>query len=444
MGKIYKENDIEAFFESFKKLPIEYSLEKVHHYIESIDTSAKVSKKSNFKPFKLIVIMLSIVSSFIGILLILNVGGVKESEGQEFNQKKSVKSRELKSSRNSIPQIIQETKSSRNENSRTDNVKKYDNTISMQPGDEHDKNYNKNLKIKKEETSEFDSTESNQIIDPDIVEDGEDNKKTLQEVVSHGLFKGLNLINLSKNELRKIGFRIESDEVSILTKGGVFKWEVFFSKKGYGVKNIKFKSIKRKPKLVFVSNLEGVQNIKWTEPGDDDDKMEEEYFQSKIQELLPVVLKMENFPEILKEDKIFWFAPSDALFEALPDVIGRQLQNELVILNEAQNGQKMDANLDCFYFEACKSTLNVDNLNIYPNPAKNNATLEFFVNEESEGEILLLSISGKEVKKLVTKSKFESGINTFNINCSEVPSGIYLVMLKTKSKFKTTRLVIQK
>ncbi len=68
-----------------------------------------------------------------------------------------------------------------------------------------------------------------------------------------------------------------------------------------------------------------------------------------------------------------------------------------------------------------------------PNPASNEAKLQFSVDETSSITIELFDMSGKAVKSLYSQ-QVNAGTQEITINVSEVPSGSYNVVLKTGAK----------
>jgi len=248
----------------------------------------------------------------------------------------------------------------------------------------------------------------------------------------------MKFIELNINQYTKLGFDIKSDKIQIRTKG----WNVFLSKKSTGVRTIK--SEEQEIKLIFLANKSGHQMIKWAISGDDEEKFDNEYFKSKIQNLVPILMKKSAFPDILNEDQVFWFEPSDALFSALPEHIGKQLRMEYNYISAETDDQRIELTTNCTYFEACKSTLKAENCKLYPNPASTSATLEFSMPETAIGNISLANISGSQLKILVPTTSFPNGNNSFKFDVAGISPGIYLVLIKTDKGFKTQRLIISK
>jgi len=79
---------------------------------------------------------------------------------------------------------------------------------------------------------------------------------------------------------------------------------------------------------------------------------------------------------------------------------------------------------------------------MFPNPAKQTVQIDFSLPESINGNIILVSISGSELKELVPTTTFMKGFNSFQFDISDIVSGIYLVMIKSTKGFKTQRLII--
>jgi hypothetical protein len=130
------------------------------------------------------------------------------------------------------------------------------------------------------------------------------------------------------------------------------------------------------------------------------------------------------------------------LFSKLPPAIGRQLEKEYRFYMAETEEERKANTTSCVYFDVCKNTLDVRDFMVYPNPASNNATVAFSSQNEISGEILLLSITGAQLRTLVSSSQFHQGVNQVNINLSGIASGIYMVVLKTNLGIVSHRLIV--
>jgi hypothetical protein len=272
--------------------------------------------------------------------------------------------------------------------------------------------------------------------------------------------EGLRLIELSKSELQKLGFVFKEKEINYC----IDLFEINLFTEGQGItmhegndtiqiaaETLKFsnndsvnKTGNSQIKLVYLSNEFGEHNVQWIGPDDAREKNSFEYFQQRTQFLVPVYLRKSVYPKQLYQDQIFWFEPSMALFDAMPESIGQQLKREYIYITTGNKGTQKDLSTTCIYFEACKSTFDMEEFRIYPNPAAASATIDFNIPVSSTGFISLVSISGTQLKYLVPSTTFSQGINSFAIDVSDVPSGIYLVFISTDNGFKKQRLIINR
>ena len=270
----------------------------------------------------------------------------------------------------------------------------------------------------------------------------------------------LHLIELTQIELQKLGFIFKGNTISF--KMPFFEINLF--KEGQGVtinedgdaehfsadyirlSDSSKMNIIENPQinLVYLSNESGEQNVQWEGQNDDKKKNTFEYFQKKAQFLIPVYLRKSDYPNQLYQNQIFWFAPSMALFDTMPDSIGQQLKREYIYITSETKKRQENLSTTCIYFEACKSTLDVEDFKMYPNPAYLSATIEFSLPVSTTGWISLVSISGTPVKFLVQTTSFSQGRNSFSIDVSDILPGIYLVLLSTDNGFKTQRLIISR
>lgn len=81
------------------------------------------------------------------------------------------------------------------------------------------------------------------------------------------------------------------------------------------------------------------------------------------------------------------------------------------------------------------------NLEVYPNPAKDNLTIRFNADNGVEDQIKLVDLTGKTVK--VIANGFSKGLNTFNVNVSDLPEGMYILEFIVGSETVSKKIVIQ-
>lgn len=81
-------------------------------------------------------------------------------------------------------------------------------------------------------------------------------------------------------------------------------------------------------------------------------------------------------------------------------------------------------------------------LNLYPNPASNNATLTFTLQEAGKVSITVLDISGKQALPAWNKYYF-AGAQTISLNTSGLSNGTYVVRIATDKSANNIKLLIQ-
>lgn len=81
----------------------------------------------------------------------------------------------------------------------------------------------------------------------------------------------------------------------------------------------------------------------------------------------------------------------------------------------------------------------ITDLIAFPNPFKDNLAVHFFLSEESSVRLELLNLNGGSVYK-ASAGKLQTGKNSLNVNI-ELPSGSYILMLKTRHYTASTMVV---
>ncbi len=83
----------------------------------------------------------------------------------------------------------------------------------------------------------------------------------------------------------------------------------------------------------------------------------------------------------------------------------------------------------------------VSELNIFPNPCNENATLSFFLRNESEIEVSVYDLSGKLIHTK-NKGKSKPGKQVLQLNTSQWNSGIYFCRINAGNNFSTYKLSV--
>ncbi len=76
---------------------------------------------------------------------------------------------------------------------------------------------------------------------------------------------------------------------------------------------------------------------------------------------------------------------------------------------------------------------------LYPNPVVENATIEFELNKQANVTASIYDINGRILKNMNLGSK--NGKQTYNFNVSELPTGIYILQLKTGTEVNNTKFI---
>jgi hypothetical protein len=89
---------------------------------------------------------------------------------------------------------------------------------------------------------------------------------------------------------------------------------------------------------------------------------------------------------------------------------------------------------------------NVRNLDltVYPNPAREKATIEFTMLDAGNFTLALYDLRGTLVKKIADGSAEADEFFSYQLNVTPYPVGVYVVRLTTTQRVATKRLVIHK
>jgi hypothetical protein len=260
--------------------------------------------------------------------------------------------------------------------------------------------------------------------------------KTFTNFLSTGgkiVLDAINYLNLAKKELERIYIQFEEESIIFKSKNEIFTLKIRSNGSTYIVGSDEdFANFPPNPYPIAMTDTLG-RRIFVQETIIDIDSLSD-----IINILVPVRINLKDLIPPNQDVMICWYYPTDDFLESLPDEIGKGLKSEVEIISE----DNISYSKSCNYFEVCKSTLQLDNFKLYPNPANYSVTIEFDLTEEDEGSISIVNIAGARLKTLIPKSLFLSGHNTYQMDLSGITPGIYLISINTDKGFKTQRLIV--
>ncbi len=245
----------------------------------------------------------------------------------------------------------------------------------------------------------------------------------------------INCIILNKEELEKLGFEFNMDHVSLTCEMN-HEGLLYFHRPGY-LEAIPYPKDSMNHKNVF--HILYITDIQGFIIRDVYSKTRLQLENEKILNyLIPIYVPFADIISPEYKNQVLWFTPTEDFFDRLPIEMGKSMKTEY------SNLDNKDISLakTCTYFEACKSTLELNNFKLYPNPTNTITNIEFSTINQLRGEIVLTNVSGVTVKTLLNDQIFLAGDNYFELNLSDVKPGIYIVMLITDQGFKTQRIIV--
>lgn len=254
------------------------------------------------------------------------------------------------------------------------------------------------------------------------------------------VIEDINALNLSIPELRNLGILIDKDTLAIIDPTKSFQYIRNKYKLECGTYSYNGSIAPEIPEL-FPAIFTDIKGLKQHTFGSWIKNVDQSLLLNEmLNTLVPVLLPLSEIIPSKKFNLIMWYYPSDNFIDALPLRIREELRSEFNAILKGTTSSESN----CNYFEACKSTLDVNDMQIYPNPAKQRLTIDFSLPQSSTGTISLVNISGAQLKVLVPETNFQEGSNTFTTNVADINPGIYMVMIKTENGFKTQRLIVSR
>lgn len=88
------------------------------------------------------------------------------------------------------------------------------------------------------------------------------------------------------------------------------------------------------------------------------------------------------------------------------------------------------------------SSLTENSFVVYPNPATSNVKVSFMMNENNKVNVTLFDVLGNTVATIANSSEFEKGMQTLELNTSNLSAGIYYISLEINGNKETKKLII--
>ncbi len=80
-------------------------------------------------------------------------------------------------------------------------------------------------------------------------------------------------------------------------------------------------------------------------------------------------------------------------------------------------------------------------ISVYPNPAKNNVTVQFTLPSKGQVKLTLLNILGEDVME-IANAEFNAGSHTLNVDASRLSGGVYYFRLQTNNNSDSFKKVV--
>lgn len=91
-----------------------------------------------------------------------------------------------------------------------------------------------------------------------------------------------------------------------------------------------------------------------------------------------------------------------------------------------------------------KVALKENELTIYPNPFSDFTTVELQLVKENDVQIELYSLTGQKVRTITASNKLTSGIHQFQVDATDLSTGMYIVLLRVGDQLRTQKLSLIK
>jgi len=160
--------------------------------------------------------------------------------------------------------------------------------------------------------------------------------------------------------------------------------------------------------------------------------------------LIPVHIPFKKIDAATGREKIlanatFWFAPTEEFVSALPERYREPLIKELALMRRIEKNELTSEEVcevirgEPTFFDICRMENGVvKDVSVYPNPVQPNSKCVFTLDEPRNVMITLHNTNGVLLKMLADGKKFQAGPHEIPLEFRDTPAGAYLVAVMTE------------
>lgn len=174
----------------------------------------------------------------------------------------------------------------------------------------------------------------------------------------------------------------------------------------------------------------------------------------KLSKLIPIYIRLgssiiEGTNKKYGADIYLWYYPTPEFVAALPNRYRIPLQQELDVITDVVEC-KMPVGQVCeritgekTFFDFCrKSSGSIAMVQAYPNPASNQVTCRYQLTNQRSVTITLHELSGKFLRELMAQQNVTAGIHEPELQLRDIPPGAYLIAVKTNTGDQAVQRII--
>ena len=141
---------------------------------------------------------------------------------------------------------------------------------------------------------------------------------------------------------------------------------------------------------------------------------------------------------------ILWFEPTDEFVRSIPRSLQETLRPEIEAIRKDETAQCGGTNFGeeavMDLWKGCSGA--IQNMKIYPNPAKINSNIEFTLDKDRTLDISIVDLSGRVIKQITSGEAVSSGQIERAINLDNISPGMYYVKITSEIGEQTLQRII--
>ena len=162
----------------------------------------------------------------------------------------------------------------------------------------------------------------------------------------------------------------------------------------------------------------------------------------KFNKMLSIEIPFKNDPK--KNGLIFWYRPSQDLIDILPQRYRAALAKEFKLIENKDAICGADIKVEETYLDVWRTCSgSIENLRLFPNPVLSDFSIRFDLKESRILTYSLHDLNGMKIRDLKSNVSMKPGTISETFDISQIPKGMYLIVVSSDKNEVTLQRIIK-